>query len=196
MNAGSQRTLAFWSCASAIQALAWAMATMMGRASASRRAVARLIGKERSPASNGGAFRSTTCPPGGGGNSRGDFCDGRGEGRVGSASRAGGAGAVAVGEWSTQSCCGLARGLGGDVGIWARQDVGSNRQSSATAKASITLPNRSIPGPHPPHADRNASCGTPIGSIVESNRLIAAWRIMTIVAIFRFLLIFLSKQRL
>ncbi len=44
------------SCASATQTLAWAAATTSGRASESRKAVARLIGKERSVGSSGANF--------------------------------------------------------------------------------------------------------------------------------------------
>ena len=47
---GTQRTLARVSWASATQTLACAAATISGRASESRRAVARLIGKRRSVA--------------------------------------------------------------------------------------------------------------------------------------------------
>ena len=61
MTDGTQRTLARVSCASATQTLAWAAATISGRASESRRAVARLIGKRRSVDSSGAgfSFRST-----------------------------------------------------------------------------------------------------------------------------------------
>ena len=48
------------SCASATQTLAWAAATISGRASESRKAVARLIGKRRSVCSSGAAFRCTS----------------------------------------------------------------------------------------------------------------------------------------
>src|SRR5262245_55715932 len=56
LSAGSQRTLARVSSASATQTLAWAAATISGRASESRRAVARLIGKRRSVGSTGAGF--------------------------------------------------------------------------------------------------------------------------------------------
>ena len=48
MNVGTQRTLARVSSASATHTLAWAAATMSGRASLNRSAVARLIGKPMS----------------------------------------------------------------------------------------------------------------------------------------------------
>src|SRR5512135_2483143 len=48
LSVGTQRTLARVSSASATQTLAWAAATISGRASASRNAVARLIGNRRS----------------------------------------------------------------------------------------------------------------------------------------------------
>jgi hypothetical protein len=99
-------------------------------------------------------------------------------------------GAAGLRGWSTQGRSGLARGLEGDsAGIWARQGTGSNQQSSPSARASIALPNRSIAVPHPPHAGRNASCGTPIGRIVRSNRLIEVRAIMMNAAIFSFCLI-------
>ena len=56
LSAGIQRTLARVSSASAIQVLACAAATIRGRASESRRAVARLIGNRRSVGSNGAAL--------------------------------------------------------------------------------------------------------------------------------------------
>src|SRR5690349_19389086 len=56
LSVGSQRTLARASSASATQTLACAAATTSGRASVSRRAVARLIGKRRSVGSRGARF--------------------------------------------------------------------------------------------------------------------------------------------
>ena len=53
MKSGSQRTLACVSSASATHARACAAATISGRASESRSAVARLIGKRRSPGASG-----------------------------------------------------------------------------------------------------------------------------------------------
>ena len=53
VEVGTQRTLAWVSSASATQTLACAAATISGRASESRNAVARLIGKRRSVGSNG-----------------------------------------------------------------------------------------------------------------------------------------------
>src|SRR5436305_15003331 len=57
LRSGSLRTLARVNSASAIQTLACAAATISGRASESRRAVARLIGKRRSVGSRGVGFR-------------------------------------------------------------------------------------------------------------------------------------------
>src|SRR5579875_3856479 len=57
LRVGIHRTRARWSWASATQTLACAMATMIGRASASRSAVARLIGKRRSWGSVGASGR-------------------------------------------------------------------------------------------------------------------------------------------
>ena len=60
-------TLARVSCASATQTLAWAAATISGRASESRKAVARLIGKPKSVGSSGaGLSRANGSPAGGG----------------------------------------------------------------------------------------------------------------------------------
>src|SRR4051812_47993690 len=56
LTVGTQRTLARGGAASATQTLAWAAATMIGRASASLRAVARLIGNRRSEGSVGAGF--------------------------------------------------------------------------------------------------------------------------------------------
>ena len=56
LSVGTQRTLARVSSASATQTLACAAATISGRASESRRAVARLIGKRRSVGSSGAGF--------------------------------------------------------------------------------------------------------------------------------------------
>src|SRR5271170_937720 len=57
---GTQRTLARVSCASATQTLAWAAATISGRASESRKAVARLIGKPTSVDSKGARLSLAT----------------------------------------------------------------------------------------------------------------------------------------
>ena len=70
------------SCASATHTLAWAAATISGRASESRKAVARLIGKRRSVGSSGACF-SFTVPK---------SLAGRGGG-IGRCGRAGGNGA-------------------------------------------------------------------------------------------------------
>ena len=61
---GTQRTLARVSCASATQTLAWAAATISGRASESRKAVARLIGNRRSVGSSGAglSFKESRSP--------------------------------------------------------------------------------------------------------------------------------------
>src|SRR5437763_11259877 len=56
MIAGTQRTLARVSSASATQTLACAAATISGRASERRRAVARLIGNRRSVGAVGAGF--------------------------------------------------------------------------------------------------------------------------------------------
>ena len=59
LSVGTQRTLARVSSASATQTLACAAATISGRASESRKAVARLIGKRRSVGSSGAGLSST-----------------------------------------------------------------------------------------------------------------------------------------
>ena len=79
MTDGTQRTLARVSCASATQTLAWAAATISGRASESRRAVARLIGKRRSVGSSGAgfSFKSIARDEGGSRDDRRARCSGR-----------------------------------------------------------------------------------------------------------------------
>src|SRR4051812_47804504 len=56
LRLGIQRTLALVNSASANQTLACAAATIRGRASESRRAVARVIGKRKSVGANGAAL--------------------------------------------------------------------------------------------------------------------------------------------
>src|SRR5579883_3537335 len=118
MKAGHQRTLAFWSCASATQAPASAAAIISGRALDNRKAVARLMGKRRSPASVGGSGIWTVSPPGGGGNSKGDFL-------LGCGGRSSGEGTLSKGD-DPLVCC---EGMGGSAsrrcsGGWAGASAG------------------------------------------------------------------------
>ena len=83
MSVGTQRTLARVSSASATQTLACAAATISGRASESRRAVARLIGKRRSVGSSGAALSFSEAPRPSASNSTAG--SGRPPGRSGSA---------------------------------------------------------------------------------------------------------------
>ena len=64
MNEGTQRTLARVNSASAIHTLAWAAATISGRASESLSAVARLIGRPTSLGSRGAFFSFTASASG------------------------------------------------------------------------------------------------------------------------------------
>src|SRR5271155_5044768 len=73
MKVGTKRTLALVSCASATQTLAWAAATINGRASLSRSAVARLIGNPTSVDSRG-AFLSFTASGSGDAGTVGERC--------------------------------------------------------------------------------------------------------------------------
>ena len=73
MSVGTQRTLARVSWASATQTLAWAAATISGRASESRKAVARLIGKRRSVGSSGAGLSFSEVSTSGGIESTGWF---------------------------------------------------------------------------------------------------------------------------
>ncbi len=119
------------SSASATQTLACAAATISGRASESRRAVARLIGKRRSVGSNGGALRLKLAA--------------RGDGSVAVVPSEPGAPAVGGGVAGTDSTSGLdlelenagidEGGSGeGNPGCWAAQGLDSAHETSKAAK--------------------------------------------------------------
>src|SRR5579875_2731199 len=122
---------------------------MSGRASANRKAVAKLMGKTRSPGSGGGGLRSRTSPPGTGGRSRGDFWLGR------PVCSAPGAGNRMSGEsllvpplsapraplrWGDWICSLEADG----AGVWPLQGTGAKQANSRTMKMIGGRLNRSI----------------------------------------------------
>ncbi len=104
------------SCASATHTLDWAAATISGRASESRRAVARLIGKRRSVGSSGACFSFTATKS----------LAGRGGG-IGVCGRAGGNGDGAGVDW-----------------VWARHGNGANPWRIKVATMIVAKQNRSI----------------------------------------------------
>src|SRR5512135_2452653 len=132
LSTGIQRTLARVSSASATQVLACAAATISGRASESRRAVARLIGNRKSVGANGVACSlgrvargdgAVTGPPGPG-------VGGRRGGKAGAKSRTTCSARASTAGGTIDGCTG-----DGNTGGCAAQRKGSTQESSKAARS-------------------------------------------------------------
>src|SRR5262245_46459366 len=126
------------------------MATTRGRASARRRAVARLIGKGQSALSRGGGFNVVALPSmagrgfGGGSGGGGVGWPGVGPGGGNTAGRSCGGVAGGLGAGGTTSVRTRVGAAPGVAGAWAGQGVHVDQESTRMARTIVNRPDRAM----------------------------------------------------